>query len=227
MSDDDWLTSQPDPNEFPKLRQPSAASRQPAVGGYPSLQEAAAQPRASGGYQSAEEPPVNGGVQAPRFLQRPADSGDNRVSILDKAPPMTLKQKEAEYAAARARIFGSKAGAGGKGDGPQQGARGRGPQQQYDAGRNGRGQVGRGTGTLQGRSAGGGGGGSGRGRRGCADDGDPDYDRNPAKFAVRLAPTDSAPDDWLDQEPWPDQENEHGPESRFVPKTYESEFPTL
>jgi hypothetical protein len=180
MSDDDWLPSRPDPED---------SQRQPVA-----LQQV--RESASGGYQQSE-------AQRPRLLQRPKDSEDPSDCVLDRPPPKTLKQKEAEYAAARARIFGSK-------EGPPQGA-GRGAQVAAGRGRQGRGGRGR-VSAVQGMSAGG-----GSGRRNNFDDaGDPDYDRNPALYGARLAPSD------FDDEPYAADGV-----SRYQPPTYESEFPSL
>lgn len=181
---------------------------------------------ASGGYhQQAEE------VQPPRLMQRPKDVEDTSRGVLDRPPPKSMKQKEAEYAAARARIFGSKAGPQSGGRGAQATAgRGRGPAT-VGQGRPRVAESGRGGNSAPQRSSGGGG---PPRRRGNDDDGDPDYDRNPAKYGARLAPEDNyveeSEDDYL-AEPMPRESRQASApmprESRYQPPTYEAEFPAL
>lgn len=223
MSDDDWL-----------------ADAQPAASRHRSRQSAPAHTDrpASGGYQQAEAQRPQG----PQLLQRPSDAEDfSRGCVLDRPPPKTMKQKEAEYAAARARIFGN------KGAGPQQ-AGGRGTAQATA----GRGRVGGGSGKAAGRGVqsngyggnggnGGGGGGGGSGRRPPKDEyaGDPDYDRNPAKFGARLVPSDDdmdysrQPVSRNSQPYYPEDDNDYNRDSipvnvsRYQPPTYENEFPAL
>eukprot|EP00441_Pelagodinium_beii_P032058 CAMPEP_0197630886 /NCGR_PEP_ID=MMETSP1338-20131121/8235_1 /TAXON_ID=43686 ORGANISM="Pelagodinium beii, Strain RCC1491" /NCGR_SAMPLE_ID=MMETSP1338 /ASSEMBLY_ACC=CAM_ASM_000754 /LENGTH=162 /DNA_ID=CAMNT_0043202221 /DNA_START=62 /DNA_END=547 /DNA_ORIENTATION=+ len=162
MSDDEWLAPRPEPGSRAKL----------AV---------------QGSDASRQE------VAAPKLLIRPKAAGDSSTSEKTEKPaPKSLKQKEAEYAAARARIFGYSASGNGYGSGRSGGrsAPGRGP-----AGGSGRGQ-GRGHGNPGGRSA----------RAGDADD--PDYDRNPSRYAPRLS---------SDEEPMPK-------DGRYQLPTYENEF---
>jgi len=154
---------------------------------------------------------VDSGFQMPKLLQRPKDSHEVEEAPEPEAPK-TMQQKEAEYAAARARIFGTK-GNGGRGPkGQGRGAapsRGRGG---YAEGRSGGGQSGGygggGGGYGGGQSGGYGGGhavssGAGRSARSGAGGGgrrqrgeeasDPDYDRNIQHFAPRLAPPEEQP----------------------------------
>jgi len=188
MSDDDWLPDRLDPPAFePRPSAPNGSG------------QGAAMPETS----QASAP-------APRLLLRPKDAEDRAPAAGGSTPPpKTLKQKEAEYAAARARIFGTKGGgsAGGRG------GRGRG-------GCGGGGCSGRGDG-YRGRGGGGvsRGQGSGRGqggpRRKRDDDlDDPDYDRNAERYAPRLAPQFD--------EPFPQHSS-----ARYIAPTYENEFPAL
>eukprot|EP00931_Biecheleriopsis_adriatica_P093789 TRINITY_DN67507_c0_g1_i1.p1 TRINITY_DN67507_c0_g1~~TRINITY_DN67507_c0_g1_i1.p1 ORF type:complete len:171 (+),score=30.48 TRINITY_DN67507_c0_g1_i1:74-586(+) len=136
-------------------------------------------------------------VPPPKLLQRPKNAEDtNRSDKADAPAPKTLKQKEAEYAAARARIFGY--GHGNSGNGGGRGNAGRSGQ-----GRGGgRGQVKASNGNTYASAD------RGRGR-GDADD--PDYDRNPHRYAPRLAP----------------EAEELSRGNRYIPPTYEAEFPSL
>mmetsp|Transcript_74447 Transcript_74447/g.177338 ORF Transcript_74447/g.177338 Transcript_74447/m.177338 type:complete len:189 (-) Transcript_74447:155-721(-) len=186
MSDDDWLTS----------REPGPAVPQ-RVAVAPSRDNTAA----SGGGSE---------VKQVLLLQRPKDAVDRNASVVEDRPaPKSLKQKEAEYAAARARIFGKdnnssavsrdqgygRGGRGGYGNG---GGRG-GGQRNYGA-------------PVEGRRR--------AGKADAADD--PDYDRRPELYAPKLAPS----------EPMPDYDRSEAlhlqqPVSRYTPPTYESEFPAL
>ena len=135
------------------------------------------------------------GMPLPKLLLRPRDAEDRSRSNEEcTEPPKTLKQKEAEYAAARARIFGTKApsGQGGGGGGRRGGGRGGGGNKRVG---------GRGGGCGYRNSGGQGyrgcGGNSGArlcsGLRSRVDDfNDPDYDRRTGRYAPRLA---WAPDD--------------------------------
>jgi len=162
-----------------------------------------------------------GPPQMPRLLQRPKDSHEREEVPEPVAAPKTLQQKEAEYAAARARIFGTK-GSGGRGPkGQGRGAApGRGRSGGYAEGRSGGygggggGPGGHGGGYAVGSGAGRGarGGAGGGGRRQQREDAqDPDYNRNIQQFAPRLAP----------------EEPLHGNNSRYVPPSYDAEFPSL
>jgi len=178
--DDDWMSSRPDPET---QRQQEAAPRR------------AAEPQRQ---QEAGPPP-------PRLMMRPKGA-DETVKEVQAPVVKTMKQKEAEYAAARARIFGQQNGGRGRGNaavvssapasngGRGRGYGGRGGQQQQQQ-------------RQQGYSGGGGG-----GRRQRDDDDDPDYCRNPELYAARLAPPD---------EPYVSSG------SRYIPPTYEAEFPSL
>mmetsp|Transcript_72892 Transcript_72892/g.126567 ORF Transcript_72892/g.126567 Transcript_72892/m.126567 type:complete len:179 (+) Transcript_72892:102-638(+) len=177
MSDDDWLENAPAPVEEHR----------------PARQMQSAQANQSSAARSA--------APRPQVLQRPKDAEDRNASdVVDRPAPKTMKQKEAEYAAARARIFGT--------SGPKAGApaAGRGSKGQ---GKGGRGRAVQGYGGPQR------GGGGGSGRRRENDAADPDYDRNPTLYAPRLAPSQL-------EEPMPDASS-----SRYVPPTYENEFPAL
>jgi len=169
--DDDWLSARPDPEEPHRQRGDIPAERHVVPSGY-----------------------GRSTVPPPRLLQRPKDSDDasNNATAEDSPAPKTLKQKEAEYAAARARIFGSK-GSGANGGRAQGRARGRG---------------GRGAGNAACH------GGNSMARRKVDDATDPDYNRNPELYAPRFSPNP------LDG-PIP------GNGSRYVPPTYENEFPAL
>lgn len=163
----------------------------------------------------------------PKLLQRPKESHEREEAPEPAVAPKTLQQKEAEYAAARARIFGTK-GNGGRGPkGQGRGAapgRGRGG---YAEGRSGGYGGGYGGGCGGGQPGGYGGGhavgsGAGRGvrsgvggggrRQRCEDAQDPDYDRNIQNFAPRLAPPEEPP---------------NSNNSRYVPPSYDAEFPSL
>eukprot|EP00434_Breviolum_minutum_P009403 symbB.v1.2.008281.t1/scaffold519.1/size192877/9 len=157
MSDDDWLTDR-------TATRPATRSTTDAETG-------------DGGTQKVIAPP--------KLLLRPKpeETSDNSEKV-EKPAPKTLKQKEAEYAAARARIFGYSAN-GGTGRGRGRASQGRGQSR-----------------AAQSNSS---------DRKPRVDADDPDYDRNPHRYAPRLVP-----------------ENEsHGPSSRYVPPTYETEFPSL
>jgi len=171
MSDDDWLTTRQDPDDQQE-QHVSVHARRAAV---------------PAGYGHATVPP-------PRLLQRPKESDDKaQKSMGDGVAPKTLKQKEAEYAAARARIFGSKTNS--TSNGKAQGrARGRGGKGVASVAR----QSGTGTPTQKVDEA-----------------SDPDYDRNPELYAPRLSPA------LIIDGPMP------GSGSRYVPPTYENEFPAL
>jgi len=171
MSDDEWFAMRPDPVEphGHKVAVHAESHPVPADYGHPAV------------------PP-------PRLLQRPknSDDGAHNAGVENGPAPKTLKQKEAEYAAARARIFGTKmtSANGGRGQGRA------------------RGQGGRGAGNTARH------GGNGATRRKIDDASDPDYDRNPERYAPRFSPT-------LIDGPMPVIG------SRYVPPTYENEFPAL
>lgn len=153
-------------------------------------------------------------ISAPRLLVRPKGAEERTDCILDRPAPKTLKEKEAQYAAARARIFGESS------NGAHHGYRGG---QNYAS--NGYGTGGRSRGGGRGGRGGDGGKGGkprqqqaaagrdgGGGRRKTEDAADPDYDRNPMLYAPRLAPCNGEP---------------MGRESRYMPPTYDAEFPAL
>eukprot|EP00930_Biecheleria_cincta_P062654 TRINITY_DN4810_c0_g1_i1.p1 TRINITY_DN4810_c0_g1~~TRINITY_DN4810_c0_g1_i1.p1 ORF type:complete len:166 (-),score=24.68 TRINITY_DN4810_c0_g1_i1:180-677(-) len=124
-------------------------------------------------------------ASAPKLLFRPKNSEQNT-------------EKEAEYAAARARIFGygGNSSNGGRGQGRGRGAGG----------------SARGSGQLKSAHSNDGYAASDKPRaRRAADDDDPDYDRNPNRYAPRLAPP---------EEPMPNGR-------RYVAPTYDAEFPSL
>ncbi|CAK0890293.1 unnamed protein product, partial [Prorocentrum cordatum] len=169
-----------------------------------------------------------GPPQMPRLLQRPKGTRTSRdFFFFWRSPSHGGRPKdsaviaEAEYAAARARIFGTK-GSGGRGPkGQGRGAApGRGRSGGYAEGRSGGygggggGPGGHGGGYAVGSGAGRGarGGAGGGGRRQQREDAqDPDYNRNIQQFAPRLAP----------------EEPLHGNNSRYVPPSYDAEFPSL
>lgn len=168
--DDDWLSARPDPEEQRGRVAATRTERQAVPAGY--------------GHHA---------VPPPKLLQRPKGGDDGANASAEEAPvPKTLKQKEAEYAAARARIFGSNAN--GTNSGKAQGkARGRG---------------GRGPGSTIRSSV------NSATRQKVDDEADPDYNRNPELYVPRFSPTladGSIPSSG----------------SRYVPPTYESEFPAL
>ncbi|CAE7849223.1 unnamed protein product [Symbiodinium microadriaticum] len=153
---DDWLT-----DRAPAVSRPSVNTRNE---------------------QSSESDVSDVKVLAPKLLQRPkAEEGMERSDEKATTPaPKTLKQKEEEYAAARARIFGDTTERGGRGRG-----RGRGQPRQPPPNND-------------------------RSRLRGTDADDPDYDRNPHRYAPRLAPAETSVQS-----------------SRYAVTTYEAEFPSL
>lgn len=143
--------------------------------------------RTAAGSQSTSN--ADGGTQKvvapPKLLLRPKpEETSTNSEKVEKPAPKTLKQKEAEYAAARARIFGYSANGGtGRGRGRASQGRGQSRAQQNNTSE----------------------------RKPRVDAHDPDYDRNPHRYAPRLVPGNES----------------HGPSSRYIPPTYETEFPSL
>jgi len=234
--DDDWLADQPGQTETQRPRpQVSLAEIQRQQ------QVRQTERPASGGCHQQEEV-----QQGPRVLARPKEWEIEESSVLDKPAPKTMKQKEAEYAAARARIFGG----GSKGGGAA------GPTSGGAAARNGNGKgqgkggkdYGRGAGGYGGsydrnsgsysqqpqqqqqqqqpRSNGGGGKGAPRQKK-HDDDDDPDYNRDSCRFAARLAPAEAEEPPYSDEEEEVIQPKYRQEKSRYQPPTYESEFPSL
>eukprot|EP00747_Dinoflagellata_sp_TGD_P218498 gnl/TRDRNA2_/TRDRNA2_90738_c0_seq1.p1 gnl/TRDRNA2_/TRDRNA2_90738_c0~~gnl/TRDRNA2_/TRDRNA2_90738_c0_seq1.p1 ORF type:complete len:241 (+),score=39.14 gnl/TRDRNA2_/TRDRNA2_90738_c0_seq1:74-796(+) len=232
---DDWLTDErPAPPQRPVLLRVSERPASNNVGHQEVQRHLCERPVNNNvGHQeaySAMPPPPK-----PKLLQRPKDSVE-RQEVIETPAPKTLKQKEAEYAAARARIFGQKdngrpardgfgqqgRGRGGGGDrgygGGQQAARqgqGRGRGDEAQLGGRGGSQQARGgrggPGVPRQQGAGGNNPGPGKKR---SDDVDPDYDRNPELYAPRLSPDGPAVND------------EEGL-SQYQHVTYEAEFPVL
>lgn len=192
---------------------------------------------------------------APRLLvRRPDTENEQQKTANHSEPQKTLKQKEAEYAAARARIFGTSQPNNGKGGGGGGGGRGgRGQQNNRGRGRANGAEKGRGdaavdpdydrnrvvasmpsqcyddgpmsqdpypTGSSSGYAM-------GRGRQIQARNGqnkgpvnpagfdDPDYSRDPRRFAPRLAPSDDLQGSAYESVP------------RSEPASYEDSFPAL
>eukprot|EP00933_Yihiella_yeosuensis_P004871 TRINITY_DN109271_c0_g1_i1.p1 TRINITY_DN109271_c0_g1~~TRINITY_DN109271_c0_g1_i1.p1 ORF type:complete len:196 (+),score=35.80 TRINITY_DN109271_c0_g1_i1:96-683(+) len=193
--DDDWLADRPDdPSPSPTA---AAPSRRPLI---------ANRPVSSSDSDQKDTPAPK--LHAAKLLQRPKGGEDVSSASKAEAPKQkSLQQKEAEYAAARARIFGYGGGNGG-GGGRGQPGRGRG------RGFNGQGH------TQHGRYG-------DRQNNGWQsqnsnvadrvkhrDADDPDYDRNPVRYAPRMTPANV-------EEPMPCNG------SRYIPPSYEDQFPTL
>lgn len=146
---------------------------------------------------------------APKLLQRPKveDASENSEKV-EKPVVKTLKQKEVEYAAARARIFGYDANGSGRG---ASGAASRG------RGAGARGARGRGAAPRVSSTA-------GQGRKARVDADDPDYDRNPHRYAPRLNEGEEQ------SEPihlrYAYAERSEGTARPMAP-TYDTEFPSL
>eukprot|EP00929_Paragymnodinium_shiwhaense_P015099 TRINITY_DN123113_c0_g1_i1.p1 TRINITY_DN123113_c0_g1~~TRINITY_DN123113_c0_g1_i1.p1 ORF type:complete len:272 (+),score=49.51 TRINITY_DN123113_c0_g1_i1:97-912(+) len=113
--DDDWLVSRRD-EDFPELGRERAERSQ---GFRPSSQFAQQPPRgimqaAPRGVLSVDPSPPQQQQQivAPKLLMRPKDAPSFDKKSEPAPAPKSLKEKEAEYAAVRARIFGEDGGNG-------------------------------------------------------------------------------------------------------------------
>lgn len=170
---DDWLPDAAGGGKAPSGPRVQVASKraEPAQRAQPAQDDWESAPRTS---QSQNQP---------RLIVRRPERGEPQKKVVEELPQKSLKQKEAEYAAARARIFGTSQSGGSSGGNKGGGGGGRGGRGQQSNNR-------------------------GRGRANGADSSrrgdvavDPDYDRS--RVVASMPPQSYDDDGQYIQEPFP------------------------